>query len=114
MISGREQSGAVLVPGHQVTFAELQLSAFLGLTLLGADPKNVDLLSAKSGMYRLVQSSNLPQPSHALDLYDMEEFYAQLAKLVYRFPHIPKWILKIDDEFRCKGSAVFNLHKDRL
>ncbi|CAD7971268.1 unnamed protein product [Amoebophrya sp. A25] len=108
LIRGREDR-TVLVPGHGVTFAELQLSAQLSIPLFGANPKNVDYLSTKSAMQRLVTLSQLPTPPMSVDLYDEEELFLQFATQIYENPTVPKWLLKIDDEFRAKGNVVFHV-----
>lgn len=97
----------MLVPGHGVTFAELQLSAQLRIPLFGANPRNTDYLTTKSAMHRLVSGpAQLPCPATSVDLYDEEEVFSQFATQVYRNPQTPKWIFKIDDEFRAKGSCI--------
>ncbi|CAD7940750.1 unnamed protein product [Amoebophrya sp. A120] len=108
LIRGREER-SVLIPGHGVTFAELQLSAQLNVPLYGANPKNVDYLGTKSAMQRLVTLAQVPHPPTSVDLYDEEELYHQFGVQLYEHPTVPKWIFKIDDEFRGKGSAIFHV-----
>ena len=44
-----------------------------------------------------------------MDIYDEQEFYISLAKLIVSNQYVSSWIFKIDDEFNGRGTACLNL-----
>lgn len=61
-------------------------------------------------MQRLLRLAEVPTPPASVDLYDTDEVYVQLANQIYEHPEVPKWLLKVDDEFRARGTVI--LHVD--
>ena len=51
----------------------------------------------------------MPTSISAVDIYDTQEFYLQLAKLIANNLYVNIWIFKIDDEFSSRGHAYINI-----
>ena len=57
--------------------------------------------------------ADMNTPPGAHDIYEVEELYSALAKLISAYIDVPRWLLKIDDEFGGRGHAFVDVHKLR-
>jgi len=53
--------------------------------------------------------ADVPVPIGAYDIYSLDDFVAQLTKLISHNLYINAWIFKIDDEFNGRGHAVLEV-----
>lgn len=51
----------------------------------------------------------MPTPISAIDIYDEQEFYLSLAKLIANNMYVQTWVFKIDDEFNGRGHAYLTI-----
>lgn len=51
----------------------------------------------------------MPTPISSVDIYDEQEFFVSLAKLIANNLYVHTWIFKIDDEFNSRGHAYLNI-----
>jgi hypothetical protein len=47
----------------------------------------------------------VPTPISSVDIYDEQEFFLSLAKLIMNNLYVHTWVFKIDDEFNGRGHA---------
>jgi len=104
-INGRE---AYIVPGS-IGAEERRLALRLNIPLLAPEPSVANLYATKSGSKRLFALADMNTPPGAHDLYEEEEIYSALAKLIAAYIDVPRWIFKIDDEFGGRGHAYFDV-----
>jgi len=76
---------------------------------MSGEPQKNSLYSTKSGSKKIFQLSDVPTPIASVDIYDEQEFYISLAKLIVSNQYVGTWIFKIDDEFNGRGTACLNL-----
>lgn len=51
----------------------------------------------------------MPTPISQVDIYDEQEFYLSLSKLIAHNLYVPMWMFKIDDEVNGRGHAYLNM-----
>ena len=51
----------------------------------------------------------MPTPISSVDIYDEQEFYLSLAKLIAHNLYVHTWIFKIDDEGNGRGHGYLNM-----
>ena len=51
----------------------------------------------------------MPTAISSVDIYDDNEFYMSLARLIANNLYVNKWLFKIDDEFNGRGHAYINI-----
>ena len=51
----------------------------------------------------------MPVPPSSLYLYKKEEIIPSLCKLIMENFHIERWVFKIDDEYKGRGIAYFDM-----
>eukprot|EP01027_Heterolobosea_sp_BB2_P017929 GEZU01025342.1.p1 GENE.GEZU01025342.1~~GEZU01025342.1.p1 ORF type:complete len:613 (+),score=115.27 GEZU01025342.1:157-1995(+) len=108
-IRGKE---AYIVPGV-VGHDELKLALKLQLPILGADPAIAQAYSSKSGNKRLFAAAEVSTPPAAYDLYEENEIYLHLSRLVVDYPEYQRWVIKIDNEYGGRGIAYLDTNKIR-
>ena len=52
----------------------------------------------------------MPTPISSVDIYDEQEFFLSLAKLIMNNLYVHTWVFKIDDEFNGRGHACLNIN----
>jgi hypothetical protein len=52
-----------------------------------------------------VNIAEIPIPPSAFDLYDEIEFWTTLTKLIATNIFVNRWVFKIDNEFKGRGTA---------
>jgi len=109
-----QEHRAMFVFGSTITDAEMDLAVFTRIPIYGCDPKKIDLLHTKSAHKRLLTMANVPMPPLAIDIYDHSELYLHLASMVYEYPGISTWLIKIDDEMNSMGTAVLDVRPFQL
>lgn len=67
------------------------------------------MYSTKSGSKRIFSISQLDIPPYVVDIYDQVEFYTHLTKLIFNNKFVNRWIFKIDNEFRGRGTAYIDV-----
>jgi hypothetical protein len=97
---------AVLVPAIPHA-AEVDLSAFLGIPILGADPRTYASLAAKSALPGITRLAKVATPHTEIDISRME-FFQRFAEVVTSTMG-KKWAVKIDDELGGHGSMLVDL-----
>eukprot|EP00741_Cyanophora_paradoxa_P021428 tig00021352_g20686.t1 len=99
---------AYIVPGH-VGPDEVRLAAKLGVPVLGPDPAVAGIYGTKSGAKRIFAAAHVNTAPGAHDLYEERDLVARLAELMVLHPAVPRWLVKIDDEFGGRGHAVLDV-----
>ena len=51
----------------------------------------------------------MPTAISSVDIYDEQEFFLSLAKLIANNLYVHRWLFKIDDEFNGRGHAYLNI-----
>ena len=105
MIKGKQ---AYIVPGL-VSTDDIKLSIRLAIPILCGQPQKQHLYSTKSGAKKIFQLADVPTPISSVDIYDEQEFYLSLAKLIAHNLYVHTWIFKIDDEVHGRGHAYLNM-----
>eukprot|EP01047_Picozoa_sp_COSAG01_P039820 COSAG01_NODE_3312_length_6277_cov_34.667368_1_plen_825_part_00 len=82
-----------------------QLAQILGLPLLAPEPSICTLLGSKAGSKQVFEDAGVNIPTSTLAGLSESEFYERLAELMANHLHIPRWIVKIGDEFAGRGHA---------
>ena len=54
--------------------------------------------------------ADVPVPIGAHDIYNENDFFEQLTKLIANNLYINTWIFTIDDEFNGRGHASLDVH----
>lgn len=72
------------------------------------------MYSTKSGAKRIFNISELSIPPSAFDIYDEVEFYTTLTRLVATNIFVNRWVFKIDNEFRGRGTAYFDTENIKI
>ena len=88
---------------------ERELALTLGFPLLAPAPSAAAALGSKSGNKRIFSAAQVNMPPGLHDLYDEEAMCAGLARLICSHLDVPRWLLKIDDEFGGRGHAHIDL-----
>ena len=57
----------------------------------------------------MFQQADVPTPISAYDIYDQQEFFMSLAKLIAHNLYVNAWIFKIDNEFGGRGHAILQV-----
>lgn len=81
----------------------------MAVPILCGEPDKTNLYSTKSGAKRIFQSADVPTPISAYDIYDKNEFYMSLSRLVAHNLFVNTWLFKIDDEINGRGHASVNV-----
>ena len=92
---------------------ERLLSLALGIPLLAPEPKAAAAFGSKSGSKRVFSAAQVNTPPGMHDLYDEPSVYAALAKLICSHLDVPRWILKLDDEFGGRGHCHIDVGEHR-
>jgi len=53
--------------------------------------------------------ADVPCPVSSVDIYDEQEFFLSLARLIAANLYVTTWLFKIDDEFNGRGHAYLNV-----
>ena len=101
-IKGRD---AYIVPGSAVGPEERRLAVMLGVPLLAPEPSLASQYGLKSGAKRLFATADVSTPPGAHDVYEEPELIGALAKLIAAYIDVPRWLIKLDDEFGGRGHA---------
>lgn len=98
-------------PAHltcfNVTEYERRLALQLGMPLYGCNP-DLAYLGTKSSSRKLFRNCNIPVPDGFEDVKNREDVIEKLAELKYKYPHLRKAVVKMNDGFSGEGNAVFN------
>jgi hypothetical protein len=101
---------AAYIQPHCSSLHEVELAVHLGLPLLAPGPETADLLSTKAGARAIFAASDVAiPPGVAGDMYDPAAVVGALAALIARHLGVPRWLLKIDDEFHGRGHAYLDV-----
>jgi len=103
-IKGRD---AYIVP-DSVGPEERRLAVLLGVPILAPEPSVAAQYSLKSGAKRLFASADVSTAPGAHDIYEEPELIGALSKLIAAYIDVPRWVIKLDDEFAGRGHAFFN------
>ena len=109
LIKSGRAGQAYIVPGQNVSDADIKLSIALAVPILCGEPEKTNLYSSKSGAKRIFQQADVPTPIAAYDIYDRKVFYMSLARLVAQNLFVNTWLFKIDDEVCGRGHASVNV-----
>jgi hypothetical protein len=88
-----------------VSESDIRLSIALAVPILCGEPEKVALYSTKSGAKRIFQQADVPTPIAAYDIYERQEFFMSLARLIAHNLFVHTWLFKIDDEVNGRGHA---------
>lgn len=89
----------------------------LNIPLYAGSPQKIAYLSTKSGCKSFQDElSELGQESigvlpYSIDIYNENSFLNELTNLVYRYPYVKRWVLKIDNESSSRGLAYIDVSK---
>ena len=71
---------------------DVRLAAALGVPLLGPEPDAAALYTSKSGAKQVFEDANVSSPVGAWDIYEEEELYANMAKLIADNLHVTRCV----------------------
>lgn len=100
---------AVIVPGGPAGWAERMLALELDVPLLAPDPAQATVYSCRSGIKRVFCKADVNIPVGAHDIYDEEDFFVALAKLIARHLEVGRWIFAIDVDSAVSGIAYLDV-----
>ena len=103
-IKGRD---AYIVP-DSIGPEERRLAVLLGVPMLAPEPSVAAQYQLKSGAKRLFASADVSTAPGAHDIYEQPELIGALSKLIAAYIDVPRWMIKLDDEFGGRGNAFFN------
>ncbi len=103
-IKGRD---AYIVP-DQVGPEERRLAVLLGIPILAPEPSVSAQYSLKSGAKKLFASADVSTAPGAHDIYEEPELIGALSKLIAAYIDVPRWMIKLDDEYGGRGNAFFD------
>jgi hypothetical protein len=109
LIKNGRAGQAYIVPGQTVSEADIKLSIALAVPILAGEPERTALYSTKSGAKRIFQQADVPTPISAYDIYEPQEFYQSLSRLIAHNLFVNVWLFKIDDELNGRGHASLNV-----
>ena len=105
LIEGKQ---CYIVPGR-VSEVDIKLSIALAIPILTGPPADVKMFSTKSGAKRIFQIADIPIPIGSHDIFNKDEFFDRLTRLIAENLYINTWIFKIDDEYNGRGHASINM-----
>ncbi|GBG25999.1 IQ domain-containing protein H [Hondaea fermentalgiana] len=105
---------AAFIMPNQVGEEDRMLALALRVPLFAPEPDIVSLYSTKSGAKEIFAEAEVNVPIGAYDIFEEDELYRMLAKLVAANLDVDRWVLKIDDEFAGRGIAVLDMSKFRF
>jgi len=108
LIAGKQ---SMIIPGV-VCHDTLAIADFLNVPVYGSDPEVTHLYSTKSGARRIFQAAEVDMPPGEFDVYNIQQLIECLAELVTTYPHIHKWLIKLDCQFDNRGTYVLNVAKN--
>jgi len=79
--------------------------------LLAPEPSVAAQWGLKSGAKRLFASADVSTPPGAHDVYEEPELIGALSKLIAAYIDVPRWLIKLDDEFGGRGHAWIDTHE---
>jgi hypothetical protein len=96
-------------PGYIIpscpTQEDVLLSNALNLPLFSPNPGLAALYSKHGAVSTLFTSCSLPIPPSSSLIFKPVDVVPQLSKLIFDYPHIDRWVMKIDGEFGGRGIA---------
>nr|CAB3256677.1 IQ domain-containing protein H-like [Phallusia mammillata] len=107
LIGGRE---AYYLPGvmHR---DDLAVADALNIPVLGCEPEICHLYSSKSGSRRVFAAAGVTAPPGEHDVYSAQQLHESLAQLVCEYPHVKRWLLKVDAGFDGRCIAFIDVEK---
>lgn len=87
---------------------ELTLAALLNIPLLAPEPRIAQVFGMKSGVHRLLESSEVNTAPGAVKLRSRAELLHALANLLVHHRDISRWLVKIETEANSRGHAYFD------
>jgi len=103
-IKGRD---AYIVP-DTVGPEERRLAVLLGVPLLAPEPSVSAQYSLKSGAKKIFANADVSTAPGAHDIYEEPELIGALSKLIAAYIDVPRWMVKLDDEYGGRGHAFLN------
>ena len=85
------------------------LSQILGVPLLGAEPALCAGLGSKLGSKQVFEEAQANMPTGTTAGRSEPEFFERFAGMIVKHSSIPRWIMKVDDEFNGRGHAHFDV-----
>jgi hypothetical protein len=110
IILGKEE--VYIVPGVQCK-DDFRLALKLQVPILGADPSRGIVYATKSGCRRIFAASDVNTPPGVYDIQNERELLLQLSKKIIEHPEYQQWLVKIDNEFQGRGTALLDLTRIR-
>ena len=107
LIKGRE---AYIVPGI-MNHDDIHVADRLNVPVFCCEPELANLYTTKSGSKRIFQSAKVGMPHGEFDIYNKEQLYACLAKVITENLTVQRWLLKLDGEFDGRGIAYCDISK---
>lgn len=101
----------MIIPGV-VCHDTLAIADFLDVPVYGPDPEVTHLYSTKSGARRIFQAADVDMPPGEFDVYNIQQLVECLAELVTTYPHIHKWLIKLDCQFDNRGTYVLDVARN--
>lgn len=101
----------MIIPGV-VCHDTLAIADFLDVPVYGPDPEVTHLYSTKSGARRIFQAAEVDMPPGEFDVYNIQQLIECLAELVTTYPHIHKWLIKLDCQFDNRGTYVLDVARN--
>jgi hypothetical protein len=85
------------------------LSQILGMPLMGPEPTICRTLGSKLGAKQIFEEAQVNMPTGTTAGRSEGEFFERFAGMIVSNPSIPRWIMKVDDEFNGRGHAHFDV-----
>lgn len=85
------------------------LSQILGVPLMGPEPVVCRSLGSKLGAKQIFAEAQVNMPTGTTAGRSEGEFFERFAGMIVGNPQIPRWIMKVDDEFNGRGHAHFDV-----
>ena len=85
------------------------LSQMLGLPLMGPEPSICRALGSKLGAKQIFEEAQVNMPTGVTAGRSEPEFFQRFAQMIVSNHNIPRWIMKVDDEFNGRGHAHFDV-----
>jgi IQ domain-containing protein H len=89
----------------------------LNVPLYGSAPQKLAYLSTKAGCKHFqeqlgtLNDESMGVLPYSIDIYSQSSLLNELTNLIYRYPYVKRWLLKVDNESQSRGIAYIDVAK---